>query len=266
MKISRNCELFCTLAWFAAQQQASVTELTNTTSGYIGVEDHAAVDSLKMRIKVNWPASFANIDLTAGAAKAARSDTEDVAQVIGGAYVIDANGDVKKNTSDALVKSGTVSITLATAVGDDHGIQTKIGNAGTEADWRDATADEIALLASKTLTVKVKATGQLRIGTSLLNSSAGDGEGAVGAYDPSAADPTIGLGTVTISSVASGTITYTYSPILDINGESTNTSLNFYYSVSPKDDDGTGDYAYDDESASDANKQYGTFVVTLVTD
>ena len=83
--------------------------------------------------------------------------------------------------------------------------------------------------------VKISADGQLRANTSLASGAWSDGKNAWVGANVAVADDYLDLGTITITDAS----TLTYAPVLDINGESANTSLNFYVSISADNVTGT---------------------------
>lgn len=183
--------------------------------------------------------------MTAGAHR--NADSGSVEQNIGTTYAVDQNGKVVEALNqNTLVKSRRGYVTLDTTVAN---ITKNTSDATTAAD-RD-------LLDGVRLTLYISADDQLRVsaasGTNAASDDAWTTNNYVGAY---VEDAHVAIGIVDITS-SSGVVSFTYDSELDINSSTADAGLNFYYSASPKDVDGS-----EGESTSTA---YGTLTVGVTS-
>ena len=206
---------------------------------------------MDIEVPVLW-GSVGAVELTAGAAQAAAT-SDDVAQTVGNTYVIDAAGHVKlAANNDTVTKSQKVTFTLDATIAN---MKRTSGTAATVADLNQLTTPQ-------TYSVSVYATGNIRLATSRLGGTSSDKD-YVDAYVERTYVP---VGKVTVSHVNNAT-TVEYAYDADSKATSTSTdagesivgNLGFYYSVSPLNNVGTGEYSGNDST----DKHYGKIYVSL---
>lgn len=203
---------------------------------------------MDIEVPVIW-GSVGAVELTAGATQAAAT-SDDVAQEIGNTYVIDAAGHVKLAANNAdLIKSRLVTFTLDSVIAN---MKRSSGTAATVEDMNQITSSQVYF-------VSVFATGNIRLATTR---SAANDKGYVDAYTERTY---VNVGKVTVTHTNNAAnLTYAYDA--DSKATSTSTALpdtdgNFgvYYSISPLNNVGTGEYSGDDATA----KHYGGIYVSI---
>lgn len=198
-----------------------------------------------------WP-SIDPVNLTAGANVAADPGP---ARTLGTTYIVDQNGSVVPAADQNITKSKAVAFTFSSDIS-----KMKKG-VGYDQTVTPADLNAISTTKADIYTVKVKASGHIRIATSRTTSATGDANW-VGEYTENAL---VTVGTVKITRGTGGTadttgaLNYAYvDPALDSDSNPNN--LEFFYSLSPLDNTSTGDYS----GADSANKRYGEISVVLV--
>ena len=237
--------------------------LSNNQSSQIKVSSGIEIAGVNIQLKLKFTIPDTKVTPTAGVDHnqgyiSGDSGPTTVAQTVGGVYGVDQNGNVVAATNaSGLVKSETVNVAIEFGTGEtghefDYVLKEGTPNSGTYNTI--CTAADRDLLNNVTIYLQAKGTGQLRVNTERASGS--DNKGYVGAA-ASYTNVDIAIGSIQFSSTG-GNLTAAYTSTLDLNGSgNADEALNFFYSVSPKDNLGT--------SNESTNGEYGQFVVTTYT-
>ena len=236
-------------AWFTSNQAVSVTSLANNTNDSIRVLDTASSEPMGIQLQVNFAGLTTKVQLTSNGANS---------RVKGATYVVDQNSSVVPAINQGtIVKSAAGQLTfteVAASAGESALIKKWNGSA-----WVNSTQADRYLLNEAEVPIYLAASDQLRIATTLTDCTLG-GQSANPDYS---AGTRVLLGTATITATANGQVSYTYAAATGSAFDAT-TYVGFYYSVTPKDDTGTGDYTADDDSTAAVDESvYGTLTTYL---
>lgn len=227
---------------------------TATSAGTVGITtaNTAEVPAIELILSASWSGMTTPVELTDAGAN-------------GLTRVLDGNQNVytpNAAAQNAMTKFGTGVLTFGTAV-------TKSGGTLTERDLQLAFDNGSGGYKTLTYTVKIAASNQIRISTDADNT---DGSKPSQHYNSDSYDyyyveaytaaAQVTVGTITLSYGGSGTALsgVTYDSVLDLNDETADGGLNFFYSISPKNNESSGAGTAD----TGADSTYGAITIPSI--